>query len=208
MSDPSTLEEIMDAHFPLGFVARGRNQSVKFEDLVTETGPLAQEHVELAQEHMERGEPLGITGGVESIEDMRHRHHRIAQMTAAGFTPTQISEVCGITAQYASQLRQSPAFANLVDFYHSQYTDEFGDFVSLAAQVGAEALKELRMRLAEDPKAFTVAGLTEVFKHAADRGGYAPVSKSLNVNMSGDLGSKLAAARQRAALAIKQAGGG
>lgn len=159
----------------------------------------------LTAEILAEGPPAAIQPGQEALvtfESIRARHHRVAQMLAAGLKPTTIARIVGFTPGFVANLQRSPAFQELLAHYTAEVHDQFTDFVQAAAEFSAEVLDELRDRLQENPKQFTVNQLLESMKATADRSGNAPVAKSVSVSVTADLGAKLAEARRRATAAM------
>lgn len=159
----------------------------------------------LTPEILAEGQFVALQPGQEalvSFESIRARHHRIAQLLAAGMKPITVARIVGYTPGFVANLQRSPAFQELLAHYTAEVHDQFTDFVQSAAEFSAEVLDELRDRLQENPKQFTVNQLLESMKATADRSGNAPVAKSQSVNVNIDLGTKLAEARRRATAAM------
>jgi len=168
--------------------------------LVTDSGPLT-------REIMEEGAKVPILPGQEnilSIDQMRTRQHRIAQLLASGLKETTVARMVGFTQGYISNLKRSPAFVELMAHYSAEVQDQFAGFVERAGELSERLVDELSTRLDEKPEAFSINQILEAVKTLADRSGNAPVARSLNVNTNVDLGTKLAAARARALAAEVQ----
>lgn len=166
-------------------------------NLITATGPLT-------REVLEEGPKVPLLPGQEnilSIEQMRTRQHRMAQLLASGLKETTVARMVGFTVGYVSNLKRSPAFAELLAHYTAEVEDRFSGFVERAGELSEQLVDELADRLQENPKQFTVNQILEAVKTLADRSGNAPVARTTNLNVNVDLGSKLAAARARATAA-------
>lgn len=154
---------------------------------------------------LEEGQFVGGTSGQEnlvSFDQIRARHHRIAQLLASGLKPVTVGRLVGFSPSFISNLQTSPAFQELLAHYSKEVADQFTDFVQSASEFSQEVLDELRTRLQENPKDFSVNQLLESMKATADRSGNAPVAKSVNLNVNTDLGTKLAEARKRSLAAM------
>lgn len=154
----------------------------------------------LTQAILESGQFVGGTSGQEnlvSFDQIRARHHRIAQLLASGLKPVTVARLVGFSPGFVANLQTSPAFQELLAHYAAEVHDQFTDFVQSASEFSQEVLDELRDRLQDNPKQFTVNQLLESMKATADRSGNAPVAKSVNLNVNTDLGTKLAEARKR-----------
>jgi len=166
-------------------------------ELVTGHGPLT-------PEILQEGAFVPLQPGQEnvlSIEQLRSRHHRIAQLLASGLKETAVARMVGFTPMYISNLKRSPAMAELLAHYMAEVEDRFTGFVAQAGELSERLVEELSDRLADNPKQFTVNQILEAVKTLADRSGNAPVARSTNLNVNVDMGSKLAAARARAVAA-------
>ncbi len=78
---------------------------------------------------------------------------------------------------------------------------EYVEFASRMAGLSKDAVVELQTRMENEPEKFTNSMLLEMLKTLADRTGHGPTTTQVNVQL--DLGSRLAAARQRAREAMK-----
>lgn len=189
-----SVDSIIDA-LPAEFT-RGRGRySLGIEQLVTETGPLTDEHVKAAREFVASGRTLGVS--TPNLKSLRNSHHRLAQLLAGGMSDIDAARLCNFNANRIAHLRRDPAFQELLSHYAETVESEFKDFVSAAAELSEDFLGELRDRLDNNPEQFTPATILEAVRTLADRSGNAPVSRTVNVNVFGGLGEKLAQARKR-----------
>lgn len=194
------VESMIEAQFPGGFPDAFVNHRLRrghaMEELVTDSGPLTQVHVQAARDHIDSGEILGVGNGT-ALKAIRATHHRLAQLLAGGMDEVQASVLCNYTRYRVSHLRQDPAFQELEAYYRGNVDIEFADFVSAAKELSMDLLGKLQQDLDENPEKFTTQQLIEAIKVLADRTGHAPVQKSVNVNVNADVGSRLNAARER-----------
>lgn len=172
------------------------------EELITASGPLTEEHLEMMEQSIEAGEVRNVVPQMADIKTLRFNHHRLAQCLSMGMDQIKAAAFCGVTPEYVYQLKQTPAFAELLDYYGDQVKEEFADFVSVAQGLSLDFLDRLREMLDTDPSQFTPTHVMDAIKLLADRTGHAPVQKAMNLNVNVGMGDKLAAARQRANAAM------
>ena len=123
------------------------------------------------------------------VQRISHRHHRIAQMLALGETPTVICRALDIASPATiSRLKESPAFASLVQSYQEEVTDRDAATQMEMRAIGASALQKMHTQICEgnvthDDLRKTAIGLL-------DRTGHSPVqkteSKNLNIHISAE----------------------
>lgn len=176
---------------------------LKPEDLVLECGPIRMDHVEAIKSYVEGDTPLGVD--YHDVKVMRASHHKVARLLAAGVHDIRVAALTNYTQSRISTLKSNPAFQDLMRYYSKAVDEEYVDFHSAAADLGADALQELHRRLEEEPEKFSIAALDNIVKTTADRTGNGPVNRSLNVNVSANLGDRLKAARERAQAAVQAA---
>ena len=113
--------------------------------------------------------------------------------------PGEASLITGYSLSRISVLQGDPSFKELLEFYRSHQDAAYANLHDRMATLSMDALEELRERLDDHPEEFTPGALLEMVKTLADRTGFAPTTKSLNVNV--DLNSfadRLEEARKRA----------
>lgn len=192
----SEFDEIINGmEMPAGF-ARGRRPQRDPSTLVTSWGELDASHVAAAQTHIDSGASLGIRP--PDVKALRHTHHRLAQLLASGMDETIAGKLCNYSVSRVSILKGDPAFGQLLAHYASVVDDEFVEFQTAAAALSLDMLQALQAMLDESPEKFGPGHLMDAIKLLADRTGHAPVTKTQNVNINVDLGSRLAEARKRA----------
>lgn len=190
---PAEADALIAEHFPLGM---GR-PSIPLGALVEETFPLTSAHLAVAQTHADSGTPIGVKP--VDVKALRHTHHRLAQMLAAGVDETVAAKMCNYSVSRVSILKSDPAFSELLAHYSTHVEDQWADFIATAKNLSLDVLQELQARLDEKPESLTAAQLTEILKTVADRSGNAPVTRSQNVNVNLNLGDRLKLARERSA---------
>jgi hypothetical protein len=186
-------EAVMAEHFPQGL---GRSRAgVPPSEVFLSVEPLTAEDIAVMVKHVASGKTLGIQP--VDIKQLRHTHHRAAQLLAVGVDETVVAKLCNYSVARISQLKTTPAFAELLAHYTDEVKEEWADFVGTAANLSMDFLQELQRKLDETPEAFTPQTILEAIKVLADRTGHAPVQKTQNVNINVDMGTKLRLARER-----------
>lgn len=130
------------------------------------------------------------------IKRLRQRHHSLARLLAAGLKDGEAAAILGYDPSRVSILKADPAFQQLLRHYTEMRDAEFADMHRRMADLGIEAIEELRERVAENPEDVSSALLLEIATKTADRTGYGPVS-STNVNVNLNLAARLEKARKR-----------
>jgi hypothetical protein len=134
----------------------------------------------------------------QPLKRIRDSHHSLARVLASGAGEAQASAITGYSPSRISILKADPQFQDLLAFYREPTVDIVADLRSRMADMGLEALEELRERLHEQPEEFTVGLLNEVIKTMADRTGHAPQRGPTSVTqINVDLGDRMARARER-----------
>lgn len=132
------------------------------------------------------------------LKRLHERHHRIAQMLAAGVKKIAIAAELGVTPSAIIILRDDPTFCELVEYYRQNIEARFLDANEQMAGLNKDVILELRARLEEDAEKFSVGQLTTLMTVTADRTGNGPSSRS-EVNITVGLADRLAEARRRIA---------
>ena len=140
----------------------------------------------------------GSRGSVVSpIKRLRDRHHSLAKALVSGMSDTEASVITGYDPSRISILKNDPSFKQLMAEYAEVKDGCFADFQERAASVSLEYLNILADKAEDDPESVDAAFALEVVKTLADRTGHAPVAKSVQVNATVDLTSRLESARKR-----------
>lgn len=103
------------------------------------------------------------------IKTLRYNHHLLAKAVAAGKTLLECSQLCGLTVYRISDLKNDPAFQELVSFYADELNEVYVDVHQRMAALGTSVLEELQERFEESPDKFTKRELLELFTTMADR---------------------------------------
>lgn len=107
--------------------------------------------------------------GAPRIKTLRYNHHLLAKAVAAGKTLLECSQLCGLTVYRISDLKNDPAFQELVSFYADELNEVYVDVHQRMAALGTSVLEELQERFEEEPDKFTKRELMELFTTMADR---------------------------------------
>jgi hypothetical protein len=142
----------------------------------------------------------GLESSTNQILKIRNTHHALARLIAEGRKQVEVSAITGYSPSYISTIQHDPAFKNLVAYYKSQVEETFTSVHERLAALSMLSAEELQERLATDPDSFTNRELNELLTIAADRTGFGPQSRNVNVNVNVDFASRLEAARRRAGI--------
>jgi hypothetical protein len=145
---------------------------------------------------------LSVERGIapSHVQRISSRHHALARSLATGMSALEASLVCGYTPSRISVLRSDPAFEELVAHYTKLSSEATVDLQQRMATLAVEAADVMADRLETAPETFANGELHDLLKLAADRTGHGPASKTTNVNVNVNLGDRLRAARERAAV--------
>lgn len=135
-----------------------------------------------------------------AISRLRDSHHGLARALAAGMRPAEASLVTGYSLSRISILQADTSFRELLEFYRANVDAAFASVQDRMSTLSMDSLAELQERLESAPEEFTPNMLLEIATRLADRTGHAPTSRSVNLNLSGDIGDlakQLEKARKR-----------
>lgn len=128
--------------------------------------------------------------GVPRLKTLRYNHHLLAKAVASGKTLLECSKLTGLSVPRISDLKNDPAFQELVSFYAEELNEVYVDVHQRMAALGTSVLEELAERFEADPEKFTKRELLDLFTTMADRsiatakGGPSP-QQALSVNGGG-----------------------
>ena len=136
------------------------------------TETLVGEVREISQEDLEALTVMGP--GVDGhAGTLRVRHHRIAQLAAAGMKNVEIAEVLGISGVSVSTLLSSPAFQGLIQEYLLSGWSEIEAVTRRARLAASSGVEELHRRIETAGKSISTRDLTTTTLGLLDRGGIA-----------------------------------
>lgn len=99
--------------------------------------------------------PPAGTAIVPMVRQLRHSHHRLAELVAAGRPPAEIAIITGYSSSYISGLRGDPAFNELVAYYEFQKREIFADAMERLKLLGLDAVEKLHERLNDPEKTWS-----------------------------------------------------
>lgn len=143
---------------------------------------------------------LQVERGIKptQLQRITDRHHALARCLATGMSATESGLVTGYTPSRISILRGDPAFEELIAFYQAETAKPVLDLQQRMTSLALDATAELQDRLELSPAEVSTDQLLDTIKLTADRTGHGP--KQTNVNVNVNLGERMKAARERAAL--------
>lgn len=103
------------------------------------------------------------------LKTLRYNHHLLAKAVAAGKSLLECSNLTGHSATRISDLKNDPAFQELVSFYAEELNEVYVDVHQRMATLGTSILEELTERFEADPDKFTKRELMDLFTTMADR---------------------------------------
>lgn len=146
----------------------------------------------------EKRPPQGVT------KTFRNHHHRIARLAAMGLRTGELIAQAGISMTRWDQLKQDPAFQELVAQYRAKVDVGFADaaselFTAVAANtINAELLISEQLEEALDGgEAIPLKTLALISRDGADRIGLPKQKVSQNTNVNVDFAAMLEAAAKR-----------
>lgn len=142
----------------------------------------------------------GLGAETNPVLKIRNTHHALARLLAEGRKQVEVSAITGYSPSYISTIQNDPAFKNLIAYYKGQVEEQFTSVHERLAALSMLSAEELQERLATDPDSFTNRELNELLELTADRTGFGPQSRNVNVNVNVDFASRLENARRRAGL--------
>lgn len=107
--------------------------------------------------------------GIGRIKALRYNHHLLAKAVASGKTLLECSKLTGLSQSRISDLKNDPAFQELVSFYADELHEVFTDVHARMAAFGTSLLEELQDRFESDPDKFSKRELMDLFTAMADR---------------------------------------
>lgn len=106
---------------------------------------------------------------IPRIKTLRYNHHLLAKAVASGKSLLECSQLSGLTGSRISDLKNDPAFQELVSFYAEELHEVYVDVHQRMAALGTSVLEELTERFDAEPEKFTKRELMDLFTTVADR---------------------------------------
>jgi hypothetical protein len=107
--------------------------------------------------------------GIPRIKTLRYNHHMLAKAVASGKSLLECSQLTGLTGSRISDLKNDPAFQELVSFYSEELHEVYVNVHERMAAFGTSVLEELTERFEAEPEKFTKRELMDLFTTMADR---------------------------------------
>lgn len=99
--------------------------------------------------------PPAGTAIIPMVRQLRHSHHRLAELVAAGRPPAEIAIITGYSPSYISGLKGDPAFNELIAYYEFQKREIFADAMERLKLLGLDAVEHLHARLNDPEKTWS-----------------------------------------------------
>lgn len=156
---------------------------------------------------------LEIVGGVTDIADgdapvrapvsrvtrLAHSHHMAARLIARGLSLTQVSLQTGYSYGRLASLKEDPSFKELIVFYERDQQDLQGVVEERLLAVAEDIRQLIHERVLDgDVDGEKLTDLVEAAKMFYDRAGYAPVQRSVNKNVTLNIGARMDALKEKA----------
>jgi hypothetical protein len=149
-----------------------------FSPSVAELGAEIVRELDMNDLELYRSTPVGST--TPNIKNIRHTHHRLAQLLASGLKEIDCAAATGYSQSRISILKNDPAFSELLSHYSQTQQAAYQGMVEKLAAVGHDAIEELHERLIETPDTFSNNHLLDLIKATADRSDAPPKTKTEN----------------------------
>jgi hypothetical protein len=121
----------------------------------------------------------------------------LARAIAAGTAYDDAAMIYGYAPTTVRTLMSDPTFKQAVSFYQRQMDETVIDLGTRMAMLAAQAAEELMRRLEDNPDDISDRMLHDIIVANADRTGFGPQTKNLNINANVDLATRLETARKR-----------
>lgn len=142
----------------------------------------------LGVEEVQEGEVIPPAPAPSALKAIRRSHQLAARMLAGGASVQATAAHVGMhPGRLYAMLQNDPTFRELVAAHEAGFDADAEDLQRQAALAAADFLQYAHEKIFEHGEDISFAEAMEAFKVASDRGGNAPVSrsmtKSLNVNV-------------------------
>lgn len=125
---------------------------------------------------------------------LRHSHHQLARLIAAGKPDHEISLITGYSPSYICSLKDGQDFKELISYYSAQKEMIFVEVMERMKIMGLNTLDEIQRRFEESPEAFTTQQLMDltdlmiikpakIAAEAASSSGSRPGAAAVTVNV-------------------------
>lgn len=179
IGDLELLEEIV-----LGNAAGGRRKAEPLA--VVRVRALTAEDLPLLQNPPSQGQT------VRPLQQIRHSHHQLARLLAAGKAQEEISLITGYSPAYISSLKSGQDFKELISYYANQKEMIFVEVMERMKAVGLNTLDEIQRQFEENPDSFTTQQkmdlvelmLVKPMRVAAEQAGQSRPASGVTVNVN------------------------
>jgi len=130
------------------------------------------------------------------LAKIRSVHHRAARLIASGMRLADVASATGLNYARLSMLKNDPLFSELLAHYSTLEDETFQNVREKVADLGVTTAEVLHERLIENPETMSNKDLVNLLQVSLDRGGYAPVQKS--VSLSGHIDAEALSAMKAA----------
>lgn len=110
--------------------------------------------------------PPTVGGPLQTVNKLRHSHHRLAELIAKGTPGTEISLITGYSQSYISTIQRDPAMAELIAYYEAQKESIFVDGMERLRVIGVDATEALHDKLLDPTVEWTNRELMELVELA------------------------------------------
>lgn len=119
----------------------------------------------------------------QQLQRIRHTHHLAARLLAEGRSNVEVADIVALSPVRICQLKNDPAFQELVEHYKTQVNAKYVNFHEKLAGLGMAFVDELAQRLEEEPDKFSNDEVMRALEKLLDRGGFGPKSvREVNLN--------------------------
>jgi hypothetical protein len=126
-----------------------------------------------------------------AITKLRDSHHALARALAHGQSTEAASLATGYSTSSIARLKTDPSFVELMSHYHQTKEEAEVDVIGRILGCGLDYLQELQARLHENPDSISTSEVANTVKMLVDRAGYAPITRSFNVNKNVGIADQL-----------------
>lgn len=99
--------------------------------------------------------PAPLNSKPATLQSIRHSHHQLARLIAAGKPDQEISLIIGYSPAYISTLKLGADFKTLIEYYSTQKDLIFVDVMERMKVLGLSTLDEIQKRFEDAPESFT-----------------------------------------------------
>lgn len=118
------------------------------------------------------------------LKRIRAVHHQAARLLATGMKQSLVALHTGVSESRLSVLKSDPSFQELMAHYAEVDEEVFVDVRKTVAALGTSAAEALHERVLENPDDISTKDLTALLSAALDRGGFAPIQKTVAATLT------------------------